>query len=65
MKLKEFFNRKNLFLALNLIFALLIWIGDSIFMENGALLAKGLTSVVFVIMGAVNVVFLILNLPIL
>ena len=43
MKLKEFFNRKNLFLALNLIFALLIWIGDSIFMENGALLAKGLT----------------------
>ncbi len=61
MKLKEFFNRKNLFLALNLIFALLIWIGDSIFMENGALLAKGLTSVVFVIMGAVNLVFLILN----
>ena len=59
MKLKEFFNRKNLFLALNLIFALLIWIGDSIFMENGALLAKGLTSVVFVIMGAVNLVFLI------
>lgn len=61
MKLKEFFNRKNLFLTLNLALTILIWVGDSLFMNTGALLAKGLTSAVFVIMGSVNLVYLILN----
>ena len=52
---------KNLFLTLNLLCAVLIWVGDCLYLQTGALVAKGLTSALFVVMGAVNLVYLILN----
>lgn len=52
---------KNLFLTLNLVLAILIWVGDCLYLQTGALIAKGLTSATFVLMGAVNLLYLILN----
>ncbi len=60
-KVKEFFNKKNTFLFFNLLAVLLIWVGDSLYMQYDKLWMKSVTSAIFVLMGAVNVVYLVLN----
>lgn len=49
----------NKFLIINLLWAVLIWVGDCLYLQTGALLAKGLTSAAFVLMGVTNLIYLI------
>lgn len=55
------FCTKDYFLLANLIIAILIWLGDSMFLRYGKLWMKSVTSALFVIIGIVNLVFLLLN----
>lgn len=52
--------KKN-FLILNIINILLILIGDACYIAFGGLWLKGLTSGLFVVLGAINLIYLILN----
>ena len=52
---------KTKFLIVNLVLALLILVGDVCYITLGGLLIKGLTSAGFVVLGAVNLLYLILN----
>lgn len=55
-------KNKNLFLILNIILFVAIWIGDMLYSNGiGGLLAKSLTSALFVILGVCNLVYLILG----
>ncbi len=51
---------KNKFLILNIILSLLIIVGDVCYIEIGQLWIKGVTSAGFVLLGAVNLTYLIL-----
>lgn len=53
---------KDYFLFANLALALLIWVGDCLYIRyNDSLLIKSITSALFVVIGIVNLVYLILN----
>lgn len=56
------FGQRDLFLFVNLALALLTWFGDCLYVRYGnQLWLKSVTSALFVILGAVNLVYLILN----
>lgn len=57
----KFFERKNIFILLNLVLVLLIWVGDGIYMTHGTLEAKSITSALFVLLGITNLVYIILE----
>jgi len=59
-KVKNFI-KKDYFLLANLLLTLLIIVGDCLYMNYDQLWMKSLTSVLFVAMGIVNLVYLILN----
>lgn len=54
-------SAKDHILLANLILAVLIWIGDCLFLRYGGLKWKTPTSVLFVAIGAVNLAYLLLN----
>ncbi len=59
-KLKNFI-KKDYFLMANLLLVLFIIIGDCLYMRYDQLWMKSVTSVLFVAMGVVNLVYLVLN----
>lgn len=59
-KLKNFI-KKDYFLMANLVLVLLIIVGDSLYMRYGELWMKSVTSILFVAMGVVNLIYLVLN----
>ena len=61
MKKIKNFIQKDYFMIANLLMVLLIIIGDCLYMRTGTLLAKSLTSIAFVALGVINLVYLILN----
>lgn len=61
MERKSKLNLKLLFVCLNVLLIAGIMIGDVCYIVLGGLLAKSLTSALFVVLGAVNLLFLILN----
>ena len=52
---------KKLFLVTNLVTFLAILIGDVFFIETGSLLAKGLASACFVLLGGINLIYALKN----
>lgn len=52
---------KKLFLVTNLVVFLAILIGDVLFIETGSLLAKGLASACFVLLGGINLIYALKN----
>lgn len=60
-KIKEGFNLKNIFLIINVLLIMGILLGDICYITLGGLLAKGLTSGLFLLLGLVNLVYLIID----
>ncbi len=54
-------NNKKYFLIANIILALLVLVGDACYIKFGELWLKGVTSAGFVIIGGINLAYLILN----
>ena len=55
------FSIKDYFLLANLVIALIIWVGDCLFLHYGKLWMKSVTSALFVILGIVNLVYFFMN----
>lgn len=60
-KLKEQFSLKNIFLIINTFLIMGILLGDICYISLGGILAKGLTSGLFVILGLMNLIYLIVS----
>ncbi|MDE7163839.1 MAG: lysoplasmalogenase [Clostridiales bacterium] len=58
---KKSLNIKTVILAVDLALALLIWILDGVYIRYGAFSVKIVTSLLFAVMGGVNLVYLILT----
>ncbi|MDE6597710.1 MAG: lysoplasmalogenase [Clostridia bacterium] len=54
------FSIKDYFLLANLILALIIWLGDCLYLQYDKLWMKSVTSALFVIIGVVNFIYLML-----
>lgn len=50
-------NKKNLIYYINLVFIVLIMIGDVLYLELGTLICKSITSALFVMLGLVNLIY--------
>lgn len=58
---ERFFEKRNIFLMLNLALTILIIVGDCLYMNIGTLAMKSVTSALFVLLGILNLVYLILE----
>ena len=58
---KRKFDLKHVFLCFNLMFILGITLGDICYISLGGLLAKSLTSAMFVLLGAINFIWLFVS----
>lgn len=58
---KKSLDKGTVILAVNLVFALLIWILDGLYIRYGAFSVKIVTSLAFTLMGIVNLTYLVLS----
>lgn len=55
------FSLKNLYFVLNLIFGLLVLIFDALYISYSLLIFKSIASILFVIIGAINLIYFVKN----